>query len=186
MPTDLYQPFTHPITGETFKCLSFTQDCYKMQWLLKPKGYVAMEHIHYFQDERFYVKTGRLNVIIDGKRNILNPGDSIVVTKGLRHIAENYDNSDVECEVDYTPGLDYFVFMQCFIGLLKDKQYDVKGSVNIPKMAFCMYKTKCTALARPTSVPKPLFKFILPLFGAIGSVLGWDRLLKNYVGDINN
>ncbi len=64
MPIDLYQPITNEITGETFKCISFDKESYKMEWTVSPQGYVAFEHIHYYQDEIFFVKSGQINVTI--------------------------------------------------------------------------------------------------------------------------
>jgi mannose-6-phosphate isomerase-like protein (cupin superfamily) len=180
MATNLYEPFTNPVTGETFKCISFTNDSYKMDWTVAPKGYVAFEHIHYFQDEIFRVKKGQLKLIIDGKTLLLKSGDESVVPMGHRHIAENYGDQVLECEVEYCPGLDFYTFFQCYVGLIKDKEYDKKGQMSITKMAYFMNKTRCHALARPTSVPKPLFKLGLKFFGIIGYFAGWKTQLEKY------
>jgi len=46
MAIDLYQPFTNPVTKETFRCLSCTDEAYAMEWIVQPEGYVPFEHIH--------------------------------------------------------------------------------------------------------------------------------------------
>lgn len=181
MATNLYESFTHSITGETFTCLSFNKESYTMEWVVQPQGYVPFEHIHYYQDEIFYIKKGSLKFLISGKEVTAGPGETIIIPKGTSHIAENYLNETVECKVEYKPGLDYYTFFQCFIGLLKDKEYDNKGRVNIPKMAYFMYKTKCNAMARPTFIPAPVFSFMMVFFGFVGSLLGWEKQLKKYI-----
>jgi len=186
MSVNLYEPYTNPITGETFECTSFTEDCYRMKWTVAPNGYVALEHIHYFQDEVFYVKQGQLKIKIEGSIHLANPGESITVPKGFSHLAENGSNEYLVCDVEYKPGLDYYTFFQCFIGLQLDKNYDKRGQINIPKMAYFMNKTKCNALARPTSIPKPMFTFVLKFFGLIGPLAGWNKQLERYIGPANN
>ena len=40
MPVNLYEACTNPVSGETFKAISFNEDAYTMQWILQPHGYV--------------------------------------------------------------------------------------------------------------------------------------------------
>jgi len=180
MSVNLFEPYTNPITGETFECISFTGDCYRMKWTVAPKGYVPLEHIHCYQDEIFYVKSGRLKLRIEGTEYLASAGESIMVPKGNSHLAENNGDDELVCEVEYRPGLDYYTFFQCFIGLQKDGQYNKKGQISIPKMGYFMNKTKCNALARPASIPEPLFNFVLSFFGVIGSIVGWEKHLVKY------
>ena len=181
MPVDLYQPFTNPITGETFKCISYSPESYVMEWALAPKGYVPFEHIHYYQDEIFYVESGRLKLKVEGKEHILNPGEQFTVPMGAAHVAENNGDETLKCIVSYNPGSDYYTFSQCFIGLQYDGEYNKKGQINVPKMAYFIHATKCKALARPTTIPKLAFKFVVPFFGVIGSVAGWNKQLARYI-----
>ena len=183
MSVNLFEPYTNPITGETFECTSFTPECYRMIWTVAPGGYVPLDHVHYYQDELFYVKSGVLNLKIEGVDHIVNTGGQITVPKGKSHIADNQGAADLVCDVEYVPGLDYYIFFQCFIGLQQDGDYNKKGQINIPKMAYFMKASKCNALARPTAIPRPLFLFVLNLFGLIGSIAGWKKQLEKYVGD---
>ena len=182
MATNLYEAYSNPITGETFKCISHNSDSYLMEWRVQPQGFVPFEHIHYFQDETFTVKEGQLRIKISGKEQIVNKGETVNVPMGAPHIAFNDLAEELVCDVRYTPGLDYYTFMQCFIGLQQDKNYNAKGQINVPKMAYFMNKTKCNALARPTTIPAPMFRFVIGLFGIVGTFAGWNKQLKRYVG----
>jgi quercetin dioxygenase-like cupin family protein len=183
MSVNLFEPYTNPITGETFECTSFTPECYRMIWKVAPGGFVPLEHVHYYQDEIFYVKNGVLNLRIEGVNHIVQAGQQITAPRGKSHIADNHGQGELVCDVEYLPGLDYYTFFQCFIGLQMDKDYNKKGQINVPKMAYFMKKTKCNALARPSSIPRPMFMLVLNLFGFIGSIAGWEKQLKRYIQD---
>jgi len=180
MAVNLFEQTVNPITGEGFKCISHNEDAYVMEWTLKPEGYVPFEHIHFNQDEVFTVKEGEIKVLIEGKEHIAKAGESVTVPKGKRHIASNNANSHVTCIVEYKPGLDHHLFMQCMSGLIQDGHIDKKGGPSIPKMGYMIRDMK--SLARPTNIPAPVFKTTLGLFGVIGGLSGWNKLYKKYTG----
>ena len=70
MAVNIYEPCINPISGETFKAISFNEDAYTMQWTLQPKGYVPFEHIHLHQDEIFHVNSGEVKIVINDIINI--------------------------------------------------------------------------------------------------------------------
>lgn len=182
MPTDLYTGFTNPIAGETFRCISFTEEAFTIDWIVQPKGYVPFEHIHINQDEIFHIKTGEMRILIDGQEKIGRPGDIIPVPKGKAHIAFNNKPEMLTCVVEYRPGLDNYQFFQCFGGLTLDKDYDRKGQINIPKMCYFTRKMNAQCITRPTSIPAPVFKMVINLFYVVGTILGWNKLFAKYTG----
>jgi hypothetical protein len=62
MPVDLYQPFTNPITGETFRCISSSEGAYVTEWLVAPEGYVPFWHIYANQEVYFHNRRGEARV----------------------------------------------------------------------------------------------------------------------------
>ena len=180
MAIDLYQPFTNPVTKETFRCLSATEEAYTMEWIVQPKGFVPFEHIHVNQDEIFHIKQGRMLVVIDGREQIGMPGQTLIVPRGKKHKAHNDSKEALVCVVEYKPGLDIFKSFQCFSGLTCDNDLDRKNGINIPKMMYFMKKMNVKALARPTSVPGPVFGMLLNVFYVVGSIAGWESLYKKY------
>lgn len=181
MAVNIYDNVVNHTTGETFRCITVTPEAFTMYWMLQPQGYVPFEHIHYNQDEIFKVQRGELKVIIDGVPHIAGPGQTIVVPKGVRHIASNNKPEIMEAIVDYTPTLDHVPFFQCFFGLMHDGHVDKNGGVKIPMMGYFMKKMKCKALARPTNIPAPAFKLALNVFYIMGVVSGWGKLYKKYI-----
>ena len=183
MATNIYQPCTNPISGETFKAISFNQDAFTMQWTVQPKGYVPFEHIHFNQEEIFHIKKGEIKVVINGKEHIAKEGQSVSVPKGVAHIAYNNKEEVLDCVVEYKPGLDHETFMQCLCGLTDDGFIDKKGGVNIPKMGYFLIKMKAKCMTRPAEIPAPLFNIALRVFYLRGVLSGWGKLHKKYTAN---
>ena len=182
MPVDLYEPFKNPITGETFRCLSLSEEAYTTEWLLEPDGYVPFRHIHVRQDEIFHVQGGETRVVIDGREHIGAPGQTVRVPRGVRHIAYNNKPELLRCVVEYRPALDHYRVMQCFGGLTLDRDVGRGGIVNIPKMMYFMQEMNAQAVAIPSFVPAPFFGLFMRVFHIVGSTAGWDELYRKYTG----
>ena len=179
---DLYQPFTNPITRETFRCISFNEEAYSMEWTVHPGGYVPFEHVHVRQDEIFHIQSGEMRVRMRGRTQIGKAGDTLIIPRGTRHIAFNDKEQPLVCIVDYKPGLDHYRTMQCFAGLTLDCDYDRRGLVNVAKVGYMLKKANAQSLTRPAFVPLWLFRFGMILFFVVGSLLKWETLYKKYTG----
>lgn len=184
MSVNLYDGFTNKVTGESFKCISFSEKAFTFEWIVEPGGYVPFEHVHLKQDEIFYIKEGEMKLVINGQEFIVGQGERITVLKGKRHIAYNNRNSRLHCIIDYTPGLDTYNVFQCFGGLTIDRDTTKNGTVNIPKMLYFTGKMKAKALVRPTKIPAPLFYLAKQFFYIIGTIIGWRKYFKKYTGSV--
>jgi uncharacterized cupin superfamily protein len=182
MATSIYQPCMNPISGETFKAISFDKDAFVTQWTVQPKGYVPFEHIHFNQDEIFHIKNGEIKIVMNHKEHIAGQGETITVPRGVAHVAYNNKENVLDCVVEYKPGLDHETFMQCFCGLVNDRLLDKKGGINIPRMGYFLTKMKAKCMSRPTVIPAPLFNFALRLFYLRGILSGWKKLYNKYTG----
>jgi len=180
MAIDLYQPFTNPVTKETFRCLSGTAEAYVMEWTVQPEGYVPFEHIHVSQDEIFHVKQGEIRVVINRQEQIGRPGETVTVLRGTRHIAYNHTPEPLVCVVEYKPGMDISRSFQCFSGLTCDGDVYGRYGINVPKMMYFMKRMNMQALARPASLPAPIFNILMNIFYVYGSLAGWEKLYRKY------
>jgi quercetin dioxygenase-like cupin family protein len=183
MSVDIFRVSVNPISGESFRGMSFNEDAFVMEWTLQPDGYVPFEHIHLNQDEIFHVKSGELRVLLNNKECIVKSGESITVPKGTRHIAYNNKREILTCIVEYKPGLDHDKFMQCLVGLTNDNLLDKKGGVDIPKMGYCLIKMKAKSMARPTAIPALVFSLALRAFYIRGVLSGWSKFYNKYVSN---
>lgn len=179
---DLYQPFTNPLTRETFRCLSFSEEAFTMEWTVHPGGYVPFEHVHLNQEEIFHIQQGEMRVSVRGRIQYGKPGDVLTIPRGTRHIAFNDRDEPLVCIVEYRPGLDHYRTMQCFAGLTIDCDYNKRGLVNFAKVGYLLKRENALSLTRPAFVPEPLFRLGMSMFFLIGSVLGWETLYKKYTG----
>lgn len=177
---DLYQPFTNPISRETFRCTSFTEESYTMDWIVAPGGFVPFEHIHTNQDELFHVKQGELRAKVDGREHVGVAGETVIVKRGSRHIGRNEKNEALVCVVEYKPGLDCYTAFQCFAGLTIDNDMTRDGIPNPMKMLYFLRRMNAQTLARPAFIPDFLFKLLMETFYVIGTVAGWEKLYKKY------
>jgi quercetin dioxygenase-like cupin family protein len=182
MATNIYEPCSNPISGETFQAISFDRDSFVMNWLVQPNGYVPFEHIHLHQDETFYIKKGEMRIVMNGKEQIVGEGETITVPKGVSHIAYNNKEEVLDCVVSYEPALDQHILMQCLCGLTNDQIFDKKGGVSIPRMGYFLVKMKAKCMTRPTEIPAPLFNIALRVFYLRGVLSGWGNLYEKYTG----
>ena len=180
MAVDLFQPFMNPVTGESFRCLSNTEDAYVMEWIVQPNGFVPFEHIHVSQDEIFHVKQGQIRVLINRQEQIGSAGQTVTVPRGVRHIAYNNTSEPLMCVVEYKPGLEISKFFQCFGGLTNDGDMDRRTGINIPKMMYFMGKVNAKVMARPAGIPAPIFGLLMRGFYVIGALAGWEKSFKKY------
>jgi quercetin dioxygenase-like cupin family protein len=180
MPVDVFESLTHPVTGETFRCISADENAYVFEWTVASGGYVPFEHVHLFQDEIFRVLTGAVRLIVDGEEIIGKGGDTVTVEKGQRHIAFNHTGEVMKCIVEFRPGFDTKIVMQCFWGLILDGDYDKHGTPSIFKMGY--FVKGCQALTRPANIPAAVFNSAVNLFYWIGKLMGWEKLYKKYTG----
>jgi quercetin dioxygenase-like cupin family protein len=182
MPIDLYQPFTNPVTRETFRCLASTPEAYKMEWTVAPGGRVPFEHVHMYQDEVFHVQRGEMRAMVAGRPQIGRAGQVLTAPRGIRHIAFNDRDEDLVCLVEYKPGLDHYTTMQCFAGLTLDHDLDARGMVNVPKIMYLLRRANAQSLPRPAFVPPSMFRLGMEFFFRLGTLMGWQRLYTQYTG----
>lgn len=180
MAIDLYKPFTNPITKETFRCISSTQEAYIMEWTVEPGGYVPFEHIHVAQDEIFHVERGEIRARIAGNEHFGRAGETVVAPRGVRHIAFNDQEIPLVCIVEYRPGLDQYTTMQCFAGLTLDGYLDDRGLVSIPRILFMLRRSNARALPRPAFAPEWAFRLGMNVFYQVGMLLGWESMYRKY------
>jgi mannose-6-phosphate isomerase-like protein (cupin superfamily) len=180
MAIDLYQPFTNPITRETFRCIASNEEAFTMEWTVHPGGYVPFEHVHVNQDEIFHIQRGEMRVRVKGKTAFGSAGETLTIPRGTRHIAFNDRDEPLACIVDYRPGLDHYKTMQCFAGLTIDRDYDRRGLVNVPRVMYMLATCNAQSITRPAFAPDWMFRLGMNFFYAMGSILRWEALYKKY------
>ena len=88
--------------------------------LLKPKGLIAVTHIHLAQDETYEVISGRLTYLLDGKERVAEPGSTVVIPRGSPHQHYCHGPEDTTVFQSMTPGLDFDYLVESIAGLARE------------------------------------------------------------------
>jgi hypothetical protein len=68
-----------------------------------PGGYVAREHVHPHQEERFRVLEGSLVALVNGEERVVTAGETVVVPPGTPHQLFNRGNVEMRSISEVRP-----------------------------------------------------------------------------------
>jgi quercetin dioxygenase-like cupin family protein len=166
----------HPITREKIVFRKTARDTdgelFQADLYLQPGGFVAAEHIHLLQEERFEVISGTLRGRVAGKELSSAPGETIVVPRGTPHVWWNSGDDELHVLVEVRPALRFENFFETFFGLAQDGKVDPKTGLPNPfQMALIMraYRNELVLAQPPQLVQTLLFGLLAP----IGRLLGY-------------
>lgn len=182
MPVNPYETFHNKITGESFRCISSTDEAYIAEWIVQPSGFVPFAHTHPTQDEVFHVHEGEMRVLVNGREQIVSAGQTVTVPRGAKHRASNNSHGALVCTLEYRPGLDSYKVFQCFGGLCIDGDLTRGGIPHPLKMLYFLGKLNTQTLAIPSYTPAPFFWLGIKVFYLMGKLLGWEKFYKKYIG----
>lgn len=99
----------NPETGEhiTFLTTAGESDgeLLRMEIVMDPGGFVAGEHIHPHQEERFEILAGTVRMRVGGIERELGAGDVVVVPRGAPHVWWNAADEPARVLADLRPAL---------------------------------------------------------------------------------
>jgi quercetin dioxygenase-like cupin family protein len=166
----------HPVTREKIVVRTTARDTggelYQMDIYLQPRGFVAAEHIHPLQEERFEVISGTLGGRVAGTALTSGPRERFVVPAGTPHIWWNSGDDELHVLVEVRPALRIESFFETFFGLAQDGKVNPKtGLPNLFQMALTLraYRNELV-LARP---PRLVQTLLFGLLAPIGRLLGY-------------
>jgi mannose-6-phosphate isomerase-like protein (cupin superfamily) len=172
----------NPVTGErlTWEKVAADTDGRLVlgEMVLPPGGFVAAEHIHPNQEERYEIVAGELNVRLDGTEQALGPGDRVVIGAGRPHVWWNAGREEVRFRCEVAPALRFETFLETLFGLASDGKTDDKGLPNPLQLAVLAraYQEE-VRLARPSpAVQRVLFG---PL-AVVGRLMGYRSSYPRY------
>jgi quercetin dioxygenase-like cupin family protein len=166
----------HPVTRERIVIRKSARDTngelFEVDIYLQPGGFVAAEHIHPLQEERFEVISGTLSGRVAGKELAGRPRAKIVVPPGAPHVWWNSGDTELHVFAEVRPALNFESFFETFFGLAQDGKVNPRtGLPNIFQMALVMraYRNELI-LARP---PRIVQTVIFGLLAPIGRLFGY-------------
>jgi mannose-6-phosphate isomerase-like protein (cupin superfamily) len=109
------------VTGERLTFLETSADTngelVRFDFWMRPRGFVAAEHLHPRQEERFAIHAGRPRFRIDGRESEAAGGDVVVVPRGVHHVWWNPGDEEVHATIEFRPALRTEQFFEVFFGL---------------------------------------------------------------------
>ncbi len=174
-------PLVHPITGERIVFRKRSADTggalMEMTLFLAPGGFIAAQHVHPFQEERFEVTGAEVMFKVAGKERLYQPGEVAVVPAGTPHVWWNPSAVEAVTLVQFRPALDTETFFETFFGLARDGKVAANGLPNPLQMSVLAraYKDEMALPAPAQWVLGPLTMLLAPIGRAMGYRGRYDR-----------
>ncbi len=166
----------NPVTGERVMFLKTSAETDEEMVLIDttvaPNGFVAAEHIHPYQSERFEILEGVVEFKLDGEIVVARPGDVLMVGPGAAHQFRNIGEDEVRFLTEVCPALSFEEFLETMFGLAADGKTNSKGMPNPFQLAVVMNEQ--FDLVRLPSPPAWMQKTGLAFGAPLGRLLGYE------------
>ena len=167
----------NPVTGERVTFLKTAKDTGGEMVLIDttvaPGGFVAAEHIHPYQSERFEVLSGEVEFKLGKEIVVAKAGDVVMVEPGTPHRFRNLsDKEEIRFRTVVRPALSFETFLQTMYGLASDGKTNNKGLPNPFRLAVIMKEQ--FDLVRLPFPPPWVQRMGLALGAPLGQLLGYE------------
>lgn len=121
----------NPITGERITFVRTSAQTggalAEMDLDLSPDAFLAAEHIHLRQEEKFEVLEGCIRLRCRGEESVAGPGETVVVPAGSPHAWAPADRRGSRVRLTFTPGADIEEFFDEFFRCGREGRTNAKG-----------------------------------------------------------
>jgi mannose-6-phosphate isomerase-like protein (cupin superfamily) len=166
----------NPVTGERVTFLRTSAETGGEMVLIEttvaPNGFVAAEHVHPHQSERFEILEGVVEFRLDGEIVLAREGDVVMVEAGAAHQFRNIGEGEVRFLTEVCPALSFEVFLETMFGLASDGKTNAKGMPNPFQLAVIMNEQ--FELVRLPFPPAWVQRTGLALGAPLGRLLGYE------------
>ncbi len=127
----------------------------------------ALVHVHPVTDETFTVESGYLTVFINGKGQLLGPGQCATVHRGMPHYFENANIDETKFTVSFSPAQNQRNFFKNFALLTtrRPQWFSAKGDPHLLLVAlvFNTYRDHIYLAGTPIILQKVVFALLAPI-----------------------
>lgn len=142
----------NPVTGERMTFIRTSAQTggalAEMDLKLSPAAFLAAEHIHLHQEEKFEVLDGRIRLRSRGEEFVRGPGEVIAVPAGSPHTWAPDGGEGARVRLTFTPAADIEEFFDEFFRLARDGRTNARG---MPSLV----DTARLGLAHDMYLPRP-------------------------------
>lgn len=168
----------HPVTGERIVWLKTARETdgslLQADFFMRPEGFVAAEHVHPNQEERFEVVAGSVRFRAGGQERDAGVGETIVVPPGQPHVWWNPGREEARVLVEVRPAMRTEDFFETFFQLAQAGKVSPKSGLPNPLQLAVLareYEEEIYLARPPLLVQRILFA---PL-AMLGKLLGYRR-----------
>jgi quercetin dioxygenase-like cupin family protein len=166
----------NPVTGETMTFLLTGQESAgevsRIDMRVRPGGFVAGEHLHPEQEERFQITSGEITLRTGGKERRYTAGDLITIPAGAPHVWWNSGSADLRVRLEFRPAGRFAEFITTFFALAQGGRTNQRGIPTNPlqlALTFAEYANVIRGTRPPWAIQRMLFALLNP----IGRMLGY-------------
>jgi quercetin dioxygenase-like cupin family protein len=161
----------HPVTGERIIFRKTAKDTggelLQADVIMKPHGFVAAEHVHPRQEERFEVLSGSVQFRVNGVKREVHAGEITVVPPRTPHVWWNDSDHEAHVLVDVRPALRFEEFFETFFGLAQAGKVDRKTGLPNP-FVLALVMREFNQEIRLAQPPAPIQSILFGVLGAVG------------------
>jgi|BarGraIncu01122A_1022018.scaffolds.fasta_scaffold88333_1 quercetin dioxygenase-like cupin family protein len=137
------------------------------------------EHIHPFQENSFKIISGSCIFDIDGKEQIVGPGESINIPANVPHHFWNANDIEAHYIQEFKPALEIDNFFETFFALARDGKLNKKGIPNLfhTSIIGLAYKDEIRMTKPPWVLQNIIYKILAPFGKLIGYRAGYKSVI---------
>ena len=166
----------NPITGERVTFLETSAETHGelvvIDAAVAPGGFVAAEHLHPYQSERFEILEGEVEFKLGKEVVTARTGHVVMVEPGTSHQFRNLGNEEIRFRTEVRPALSFETFLQTMFGLASEGKTNKKGMPNPFRLAVIM--DEHFDLVRLPFPPAWIQRTGLALGAPLGRLLGYE------------
>jgi quercetin dioxygenase-like cupin family protein len=140
----------------------------EIEMTVGPGGFVAGEHLHPELEERFQILAGKIDLSIDGRREIVAAGEERVVPKNTRHVWKNGSNEELKVILQFRPAGTMEYFLESVFALAEAGKTNAQGLPHPLQVAVLFREFR-----GDMKVPNPFLDFLLKILAPFGHLLGY-------------
>lgn len=147
---------------------------------VRPGGAVAGKHIHEYITERFEVLAGTVRFHLDGRDEVVGPGQRVEVPPGAVHDWWNVGDDEAHVLVEIEPAARFELMIQNLYGLANDGKTNARGIPKLLPLALFAreFRREGEFIRPPRIVQRVLFAALAPL----AHVRGYRAINPEYLG----
>lgn len=142
-------------------------------------GAVLGAHRHPTIDERFTVLAGKIGYMLDGKKGILQAGESADLPRGVYHDWWNAGDTEARVIVEIRPGRRFEQMVITLFSLAREGKTDKKGVPNPLQMA--VIAQEFSDVVQFMSPPPAVQGLLFGILASIGRLLGYKAIYPRHL-----